>query len=63
VRYWLPGLAKISGVRVHQPYTLKSNELLDVDFELTRDYCIPIVDLEKSVKENERIFNSALKSK
>ena len=62
VRYWLPGLAKISGVRVHQPYALQSNELLDVDFELTRDYWHPIVDLEKSVKENERIFNAALKN-
>ena len=62
VRYWLPGLAKISGARVHQPYALQSNELLDVDFELTRDYWHPIVDLEKSVKENERIFNAALKN-
>jgi deoxyribodipyrimidine photo-lyase len=62
VRYWLPGLAKISGVRVHQPYALQSNELLDVDFELTRDYWHPIVDLERSVKENERIFNAALKN-
>jgi deoxyribodipyrimidine photo-lyase len=63
VRYWLLGLAKINGVKVHQPYALKPNELHDYDFELTRDYWQPIVDLEQSVKENERIFNMALKVK
>ena len=63
VRYWLPSLANIKGVSVHQPYALKFGELLDTNFDLIRDYCQPIVDLEKSVKENESIFNLALKSK
>ncbi len=60
VKYWLPQLSSIKGNKAHQPYALKPAELHQFSFDLDRDYFKPIVDLEKSAKEHEKIFNAAL---
>lgn len=60
VKHWLPNLNAIKGSKVHQPYAIKPSDLEEFGFDLSRDYFKPVVDLEKSAKENEKIFNAAL---
>jgi deoxyribodipyrimidine photo-lyase len=60
VKHWFPQLNVIKGNKVHQPYAIKPTDIQESGFDLSRDYFKPIIDLEKSAKENEKIFNAAL---
>jgi len=59
-RYWLPELKNLPGFKAHEPYALKPHEEDRYDFILTRDYWRPLVDLDRSAKENEKIYKMAL---
>ncbi len=59
VKHWLPALKLVPTVKVHTPW-----QLLDVEQErsqimIGKDYPAPILDLETSVKINEKAYNSA----
>ena len=60
VKHWLPELANVSAKKVHSPWTLESLEQKRFNVRLGVDYPNPIVDLQKSVKANEKIYNEAL---
>ncbi|MGB3514161.1 MAG: DASH family cryptochrome [Microcoleaceae cyanobacterium] len=61
VKYWLPELAKIPASKIHQPWKLLSVEQDRFDVKIGVDYPKPMVDLWESVKENEKVYNAALK--
>ena len=60
VRHWLPELASIPGSKVHEPWKLTTEEQKRYGVRLGVDYPRPVVDFFKSVKANEKIYNSAL---
>ncbi|MEB3226082.1 MAG: DASH family cryptochrome [Synechococcus sp.] len=60
VRYWLPELANLPGEQIHQPWRLPVKELGDRQIILEQTYPKPMVDLQTSVQENERIYQKAL---
>ncbi|MGK7953150.1 MAG: DASH family cryptochrome [Xenococcaceae cyanobacterium] len=60
VRHWLPELANIPGSKVHEPWKLNSEEQKRYGVRLGVDYPRPVVDFFKSVKANEKIYNSAV---
>lgn len=60
VKYWLPEIASIPGSKVHEPWKLKPEEQKRYGVRIGVDYPQPIVDLPKSVKVNEKIYNNAL---
>ncbi|MFE4107633.1 DASH family cryptochrome [Almyronema epifaneia] len=60
VKHWLPELAHVPAKQVHEPYKLRPAEQKRFNLRLGVDYPNPIVDLEKSVKANEQIYNAAL---
>lgn len=59
VKHWLPALAKLPASKVHSPWQLSPAEQKRYDLQLGVDYPNPIVDLQKSVKANEQIYNQA----
>jgi deoxyribodipyrimidine photo-lyase len=59
VRYWLPELAAIPGDKVHAPWKLSSDEQKRFNVRLGVDYPNPMVDLEKSVKANQKVYEAA----
>ncbi|MEM8546410.1 MAG: FAD-binding domain-containing protein, partial [Cyanobacteria bacterium P01_H01_bin.119] len=59
VKHWLPELAKVPAKKVHQPWTLDSVEQKRFEMQIGVDYPAPVVDLNKSVKANEKIYNAA----
>ncbi|MEM6426924.1 MAG: DASH family cryptochrome, partial [Cyanobacteria bacterium P01_D01_bin.128] len=59
VKHWLPELAKVPAKKVHQPWTLDSMEQKRFEVQIGVDYPAPVVDLNKSVKANEKIYNAA----
>ncbi len=60
VKHWLPELGNLPAKKVHQPWTLQSVEQKRFGLTLGVDYPNPVVDLDKSVKANERRYNAAL---
>ncbi len=60
VKHWLPVLKLIPGAKVHEPYRLTAAEQSQYQVRLGVDYPNPIVDLVKSVRVNEKIYNEAL---
>jgi deoxyribodipyrimidine photo-lyase len=59
VKHWLPELSNIPPKKVHQPWTLSLDEQKRYNVIMGVDYPHPIVDLEKSVIANEKIYNAA----
>lgn len=59
VKHWLPELAEIPGQKVHDIYRLKAGELQQYGVTRGVDYPNPVVDLMKSVKANEKVYNAA----
>ena len=60
VKHWLPELRDVPAPKVHTPWQLQPVEQKRFDVRLGVDYPNPIVDLQKSVKANEQIYNAAL---
>ena len=58
IRHWLPELKFVPGDKVHQPEKLTVEEQKRYRCRLGVDYPRPIVNFFKSVKSNERIYNS-----
>lgn len=60
VKHWLPELEQIPPSKVHAPWTLQASEQKRFQIQLGVDYPNPIVDLQKSIKANEKIYQAAL---
>ncbi|NEQ47392.1 MAG: DASH family cryptochrome [Leptolyngbya sp. SIOISBB] len=60
VKHWLPELQTLPASKVHCPWQLSGLEQQQFSLRLGVDYPHPIVDLQKSVEANERIYNAAL---
>ncbi len=60
VKHWLPMLAQVPAAKVHEPYRLLPVEQERYGVVLGQTYPEPIVNLSRSVKENEAIYNAAL---
>lgn len=60
VKHWLPELVALPASKVHAPWRLTREEQNRYGVRLGVDYPHPIVDLQKSVQANERIYNQAL---
>ncbi|MBK4731804.1 DASH family cryptochrome [Oxynema sp. CENA135] len=60
VKHWLPELAKLPPGKVHEPWDLLPVEQKRYGIRLGVDYPAPIVDLFKSAKVNEMIYNKAV---
>jgi deoxyribodipyrimidine photo-lyase len=61
IKHWLPELAKIPGLKVHEPWQLTTDEQRKFGLTLGVDYPRPVVDLFKSAKANELIYNQAIR--
>jgi deoxyribodipyrimidine photo-lyase len=59
VKHWLPELAQIPAAKVHEPWKLLPVEQERFGVKIGVDYPQPIVDLFKSAKNNELIYNAA----
>lgn len=60
VKHWLPELRQIPAAKVHQPWKLLPVEQQRFRVHLGVDYPNPVVDLEKSVQTNRKIYEAAL---
>ncbi|MGY2795255.1 deoxyribodipyrimidine photo-lyase [Thermostichus sp. MS-CIW-36] len=60
LRHWLPELAGIPGDKIHEPYRLTAAEQKQFGVRLGVDYPRPLVDLEKSLAANRRVYEAAL---
>lgn len=60
LRHWLPALAGIPGDRIHEPYRLTAMEQKSFGVRLGVDYPRPIVDLDKSLRQQEHLYRQAL---
>ena len=60
IKHWLPELATIAGEKIHQPWQLTKEEQKHFRVRLGVDYPRPIVDFFKSVKANEKIYQTAM---
>jgi deoxyribodipyrimidine photo-lyase len=59
VKHWLPELAQIPAAKVHEPWKLLPVEQERFGVKIGVDYPQPVVDLFKSAKNNELIYNAA----
>lgn len=59
VKHWLPELKPVPASKVHKPWQLSSEEQKRYDVRLGVNYPNPVVDLEKSFKENEKVYTAA----
>jgi deoxyribodipyrimidine photo-lyase len=62
VKHWLPELADLPASKVHEPWKLQPIEQKRFSVRLGVDYPRPVVDLFKSAKANERLYNEAMPS-
>lgn len=60
VKHWLPELANIPASKIHEPWKLLPVEQKRFQVNIGVDYPHPVVDLFKSAKTNEKIYNAAL---
>jgi deoxyribodipyrimidine photo-lyase len=61
VKHWLPELAKVPPAKVHSPWKLLPAEQSRFKVKLGEDYPEPMVNLQQSVRENERIYHAAFR--
>jgi deoxyribodipyrimidine photo-lyase len=61
VYHWLPVLQALSATYVHQPWALPPVEQAATGFVPGQSYPLPMIDLEKSVRENEAHYGQALR--
>jgi deoxyribodipyrimidine photo-lyase len=59
VKHWLPELAQIPATKVHEPWQLLPVEQAQFGVQIGVDYPQPVVDLFKSARSNELIYNMA----
>lgn len=59
LRHWLPELASLSAKKIHEPWQLSREEQNQFGVTIGVDYPQPVVDLFKSAKANEKIYNAA----
>ncbi|MGF1494482.1 MAG: DASH family cryptochrome [Microcoleaceae cyanobacterium] len=60
VKYWIPELSAVPAGKIHSPWKLQPVEQKRFDLRLGVDYPNPMVDLVKSVKANQAIYEAAL---
>ncbi len=60
VKHWLPELAAVPGDKVREPNKLSPEEQKRYGVNLGVDYPRPVVDFFKSVKANEKVYQSAV---
>jgi deoxyribodipyrimidine photo-lyase len=60
VKHWLPELASLTGDKVREPWKLSQDEQKRYGVRIGVDYPHPVVDFFKSVKANERVYQSAV---
>ena len=58
--HWLPELRFVPKARVHTPWDLKSVEQGRFQVKIGEDYPAPLVDLFRSAKENEVLYDKAI---
>jgi deoxyribodipyrimidine photo-lyase len=58
IKHWLPELASLPGDKVREPWKLSQDEQKQFGVRLGVDYPRPVVDFFKSVKANEKIYQS-----
>ncbi|AFY74906.1 cryptochrome, DASH family [Synechococcus sp. PCC 7502] len=59
VKHWLPALQSVPTVKVHTPWKLLEIEQERSQIRIGKDYPAPILDLDHSVKVNQKAYNSA----
>jgi deoxyribodipyrimidine photo-lyase len=59
VKHWLPELDSVPAGKIHEPWKLLPVEQQRFNLRLGVDYPQPVVDLFKSAKANEIIYNAA----
>jgi len=60
IKHWLPELASLPGDKVRDPGKLTKEEQKRYGVDLGVDYPRPVVDFFKSVKANEKVYQSAV---
>lgn len=60
LRHWLPEIASIKGDKIHEPWKLSRTEQQQFRVQLGVDYPTPVVDFFQSVKDNEKVYLSAI---
>ena len=60
IKHWLPELASLPGDKVREPWKLSKDEQKQFGVNLGIDYPRPVVDFFKSVKANEKVYQSAV---
>ncbi|MGF1588964.1 MAG: DASH family cryptochrome [Pleurocapsa sp.] len=61
VKQWLPELASLPGDKVREPWKLTQDEQKRYGVRVGVDYPHPVVDFFKSIKANEKAYQSAVK--
>ena len=61
IKHWLPELASLPGDKVREPWKLSKDEQKQFGVNLGVDYPRPVVDFFKSVKANEKVYQSNIK--
>jgi deoxyribodipyrimidine photo-lyase len=59
VKHWLPQLRSLPASKVHTPWQLQPVEQKRFKLRLGVDYPNPMVDLEQSVRANEKLYKAA----
>ncbi len=60
LRHWLPELANLPGDKIREPAKLSREEQQRYGVNIGVDYPRPVVDFFKSVKANEKMYQSAI---
>jgi deoxyribodipyrimidine photo-lyase len=61
IKHWLPELATLPGDKVREPWKLSQEEQKRYGVRIGVDYPRPVVDFFKSIKANEKLYQSAVK--
>jgi deoxyribodipyrimidine photo-lyase len=62
LKHWLPVLQRIRGDKIHEPYTLTLSEQNAMGIQIGTDYPAPIVNLNESLRQTEKIYLTATQS-
>lgn len=58
IKKWVPELAALPGDAVHAPYAIPPLEAMMIDFDIERDYVIPVVDIVSTTRQtSERLWS------